>query len=87
MPGMQMGHPGMPQMGHPGPPMGHPGQPPMMGHPGQPPMPMAPPPQMAAPGGPSCTTCGSPGRWIPESNGWGCDRCRQMIGPAMAPPA
>jgi hypothetical protein len=30
-------------------------------------------------GGPFCQTCRGPGRWIPESNGWGCDRCRTMI--------
>jgi hypothetical protein len=35
-------------------------------------------------GVPFCSTCGGPGRWLPESNGWGCDRCRTMI---MAPPA
>ncbi|MBA2543493.1 MAG: hypothetical protein H0V17_27880 [Deltaproteobacteria bacterium] len=85
----QMGHPGQPQMGHPGQPqMGHLGQP-QMGHPGQPPMgmpqPGMAPPQQMAPQGPTCTTCGSPGRWIPESNGWGCDRCRAMIGPSVAP--
>jgi hypothetical protein len=38
-------------------------------------------------GGPFCSTCGGPGRWIPESNGWGCDRCRTMImtAPMQAP--
>jgi len=80
MPGQQMGHPGQP-------PMGHHGQPPMGMQPGMPQPGMAPPQQQMAPQGPACTTCGSPGRWIPESNGWGCDRCRAMIGPAMAPPA
>ena len=43
-------------------------------------------PQMAygaVPGAPMCPNCRGPGRWIPESNGWGCDRCRQMI---MVPP-
>lgn len=36
------------------------------------------------PGQPFCSTCGGPGRWIPQSNGWGCDRCRTMI--ATPPP-
>ncbi len=36
-----------------------------------------------AQGVPFCSTCGGPGRWIPASNGWGCDRCQKMI---MAPP-
>lgn len=36
------------------------------------------------PGVPFCPTCRGPGRWLPESNGWGCDRCRTMI---MTPPA
>ncbi len=65
-----------------------PGQPPM---PAQPPMPGQPPmnpytgqpiqPQMQPPPGPSCATCGGPGRWLPEANAWGCDRCRQLIQP------
>ncbi len=47
----------------------------------------APPQQMQQfPPGPPCPTCGTPGRWIPQSNGWGCDRCRQMIPPPPAPP-
>jgi len=29
--------------------------------------------------GPLCRQCGTPGRWIAESNGWGCDRCRVML--------
>lgn len=42
-------------------------------------------PQGAAmmPGVPMCPNCRGPGRWIPESNAWGCDRCRQLI---MMPP-
>lgn len=42
------------------------------------------PPQQQAmqqPQTPFCGTCGGPGRWIPESNAWGCDRCRQLIQP------
>jgi hypothetical protein len=35
--------------------------------------------------GPFCQTCRGPGRWIPESNGWGCDRCRTMIMTQPAP--
>jgi hypothetical protein len=27
---------------------------------------------------PPCATCGQPLRWIAESYGWGCDRCRQF---------
>ena len=44
------------------------------------------PPQQGypQPQAPSCQTCGKPGRWMTESNGWGCDGCRQMI---MAPPS
>jgi len=34
---------------------------------------------------PFCPTCGAPGVWKPEANGWGCDRCRQML-PNQAPP-
>ena len=26
-----------------------------------------------------CPTCGSPGRWMPEVNAYGCDRCRTTI--------
>lgn len=80
-----MGHPGMPgqygvppqqMMGQP------PGQmmPPNMAHPGMPPQQQM-QPQQAAYQGPTCQTCGGPGRWIPESNAWGCDRCRQLIAP------
>src|SRR5262245_61345645 len=28
---------------------------------------------------PPCPACGTPLRWFPEMNAWGCDRCRQMI--------
>ena len=35
----------------------------------------------AQPQTPFCGTCGGPGRWLPESNAWGCDRCRQLIQP------
>jgi hypothetical protein len=35
---------------------------------------------------PACTTCGQLLRWIPESNGWGCDRCRQFFPVNAAPP-
>lgn len=66
-----------------------PGQPPMHG---QPPMgaPMPPqnpyaqqppPMQYQAPQVPFCGVCGGPGRWLPEANAWGCDRCRQLIQP------
>lgn len=34
---------------------------------------------------PPCPACGTPLRWFPEMNAWGCDRCRQMM-PASAPP-
>ncbi len=37
--------------------------------------------QQQAPQVPFCGACGGPGRWIPESNAWGCDRCRQLIQP------
>ena len=37
--------------------------------------------QAQAPQTPFCGTCGGPGRWLPESNAWGCDRCRQLIQP------
>ena len=42
-----------------------------------------PPPQqaMAQPQVPFCGQCGGPGRWLPEANAWGCDRCRQLIQP------
>ncbi len=77
VPGMPM----QPPMMQPGmqPNMAPPGMPPqqMMGHPGMPQAGMG----GAAPQGPSCQTCGGPGRWIPESNAWGCDRCRQLIAP------
>jgi len=33
---------------------------------------------------PSCPACGSPLRWFPEMNAWGCDRCQQMF-PAAPP--
>ncbi|CAN5836688.1 hypothetical protein BH11MYX3_BH11MYX3_12980 [soil metagenome] len=60
--------------------------------PGAQPMPMAGPPinpytgqpiapQVQAPQGPTCGMCGGPGRWLAESNAWGCDRCRQLIQP------
>lgn len=53
--------------------------------PGAPPMnPYGAPPnqaQMQPPPGPSCATCGGAGRWLPEANAWGCDRCRQLIQP------
>jgi ribosomal protein L37AE/L43A len=42
--------------------------------------PQPPVPQQAAQV-PFCGTCGGPGRWLPESNAWGCDRCRQLIQP------
>jgi hypothetical protein len=29
--------------------------------------------------GPTCRTCGGGGRWIQESGGWGCDRCKHML--------
>ena len=70
-----MGAPGMPQqMGYQQPPYGQPN----MAPPGMPPQPMAAAPYQ----GPSCPTCQGPGRWLPESNAWGCDRCRQLLGPA-----
>ena len=33
--------------------------------------------------GPPCRQCGTPLRWFPEQNAWGCDRCRQMFPPQM----
>jgi len=33
---------------------------------------------------PPCAACGYALRWIPEHNGWGCDRCRQFY-PAQQP--
>ncbi|MDB4960516.1 MAG: hypothetical protein JWP01_515 [Myxococcales bacterium] len=36
-------------------------------------------PAPVAPQGPVCPTCRGPGRWIPESHAWGCDRCRMLI--------
>jgi ribosomal protein L37AE/L43A len=49
------------------------------------------PPQQSypQPQAPNCQTCGKPGRWMAESNGWGCDGCRQMImaAPTAPPPA
>jgi hypothetical protein len=33
---------------------------------------------------PPCPTCGSPLRWFPEHNAWGCDRERKML-PAAVP--
>jgi ribosomal protein L37AE/L43A len=75
-PGQQMMHGQMPpQMQQMPPPQMH-GQP-NMAPPQMAPQPMA---------GPSCATCRGPGRWIPESNGWGCDRCRQMIQPLPSAP-
>ena len=53
---------------------------PYMPQPGMPPHQM-PQQQAAAHQGPPCQTCGTPGRWIPESNAWGCDRCRAIIMP------
>ncbi|MBL0212353.1 MAG: hypothetical protein IPQ07_00445 [Myxococcales bacterium] len=53
-----------------------PGQPPINPYTGQP---IA--PQQMAPQGPTCQTCNGPGRWLAESNAWGCDRCRQLIQP------
>lgn len=84
-----MGAPGMPPQQMMPPQYGQPnmaplGMPPQQygQQPGMP-QPMAGGPQMgAAPQGPTCQTCHGPGRWIPESNAWGCDRCRQLIGPA-----
>ena len=56
-------------------PMG--GPPPQNPYAQQPPMQqMQPQPQV-----PFCGTCGGPGRWLPEANAWGCDRCRQLIQP------
>lgn len=52
-----------------------PGQPPINPYTGQPIQ------QQAQPPGPTCTTCGGPGRWLADSNAWGCDRCRQLIQP------
>jgi len=78
----QMMPPNMAQPGMP-PHMQQPNMQPMQ-QPGMPPL-GAPQPQMApmqAAPSVTCQTCGSPGRWIPESNGWGCDRCRQMIAPS-----
>ena len=44
-----------------------------------------PPPQgFAPPPPPVCPTCGTQGRWLVESNAWGCDRCRALIGPPNA---
>ncbi len=34
---------------------------------------------------PPCPACGTPLRWFPEMNAWGCDRCQQMM-PAAQPP-
>ncbi len=76
-------------------PVPTPGQHPPMGMGGPPPPHNpygAPPPQnpyarqppvqqQQAPQVPFCGICGGPGRWIPESNAWGCDRCRQLIQP------
>ena len=79
----QYGQPqyGQPQYGQPN--MAPPGMPPNMAQP-MPPgalQPTGASPQPMAAQGPMCQTCGGPGRWIPESNAWGCDRCRQLIGP------
>ncbi|MBX3157873.1 MAG: hypothetical protein KF773_18030 [Deltaproteobacteria bacterium] len=35
---------------------------------------------------PPCATCGQPLRWIAESYGWGCDRCRQFYPAGAAQP-
>ena len=34
---------------------------------------------------PPCPACGTPLRWFPEMNAWGCDRCRQMMPAAPQP--
>lgn len=34
---------------------------------------------------PPCPACGTPLRWFPEMNAWGCDRCQQMMPVAPAP--
>lgn len=85
VPGMPMQQPGMypQQPGMQPPNMAPPGMPPQLGYPQQPMAGMG----AAAPQGPSCQTCGGPGRWIPESNAWGCDRCRQLIAPTPVAPA
>ena len=59
-------------------------QPGMVGgpQPGQPPInPYTGQPIQQQPPGPTCATCGGPGRWLADSNAWGCDRCRQLIQP------
>ena len=67
------------QPGMPGQP---PGQQPMPGQPSNNPYTGQPiQPQMQPPPGPTCATCGGPGRWLAEANAWGCDRCRQLIQP------
>jgi ribosomal protein L37AE/L43A len=88
-PGQPMMHGQMPPQMQQMPPqqmpnMAPPNMPPQM-H-GQPQMPNMAPPQQQQMAGPTCATCRGPGRWIPESNGWGCDRCRQMIQPIPAAP-
>ncbi len=65
--------------------------PPQPGQPFPPPGQPFPPPQQqsqpfAPPQTPFCQTCGGPGRWLVESNAWGCDRCRQLIGPPPSAP-
>jgi hypothetical protein len=34
---------------------------------------------------PPCPACGTPLRWFPEMNAWGCDRCQQMMQMAPSP--
>ena len=34
---------------------------------------------------PPCPACGTPLRWFPEMNAWGCDRCQQMMPAAPQP--
>lgn len=36
--------------------------------------------------GPPCAVCGFTLRWLPQQNGWGCDRCQRMF-PASGPGA
>ena len=74
---LPLAQPMHPQMQQPQPmpmqPVQHPQ--PMPVQPSQPILPI----QQQAPAGPACPTCASPGRWIAESNAWGCDRCRVFI--------
>lgn len=78
-----MGAPGMPpQQMMQQPPYGQQPGMPNMAQPGMPPQQAYGQQPGAALQGPTCPTCQGPGRWLPESNAWGCDRCRQLIGPA-----